>query len=567
MTEPTRPIRQPTVDRDGSLVAHTVATPTSFKIRARVTVGSRKVIPVIFVPGIMGSNLKVRGDVALPEGAGIVPGEAAWRPPNGAFDAWREARKWEKRDPAQRQVILDPALLEVDNMGELDYAACSLEQQEMRERGWGEVHAASYGSLLVDLQRQLDKTFRVNSRGERDVREYWKRVMKCDPARWGVRSIEPVTEAELEKYAGYQYPVYAVGYNWLASCAVSAQRLGRRIKEIKQYWTSRKHECEKVILVTHSMGGLVARACAKLSAGNSDDIAGVIHGVMPALGAPVVYRRLACGTEGAHYDKGPLDNRRADLFSEIVGSTAAHTTPVMATSPGVLELLPNQFYPQPWLIVRAVSTVNNEQRHRDLLTLPQGNPYDFYRDMSPWYSMVNLALVDPARRYQTKNGGARDVVTRAIDRAEKLHKQVLADTKVVNGAEVSQPYYHRNTYAYYGADDEHRAFGQILWAAQEPVGNNALLTPGNVKQATPIAYLERGAREVEVEGSYRVRFKAWTQEVAGDDTVPHQSGAGPKPYIKQIFATRGYGHQTSFEHSDMLLLTRHLIVKIVQGLK
>jgi hypothetical protein len=57
------------------------------------------------------------------------------------------------------------------------------------------------------------------------------------------------------------------------------------------------------------------------------------------------------------------------------------------------------------------------------------------------------------------------------------------------------------------------------------------------------------------------------QEAPGDDTVPLQSGAGPSSHVSLVFPTRGYGHQESFQDSNMILLTRHLIVKIVQGLK
>jgi hypothetical protein len=57
------------------------------------------------------------------------------------------------------------------------------------------------------------------------------------------------------------------------------------------------------------------------------------------------------------------------------------------------------------------------------------------------------------------------------------------------------------------------------------------------------------------------------QDAPGDDTVPRQSGSGPTPHVRQIFATHGYGHQDGFQQSDVLLLTRHLIVKIVQGFK
>jgi hypothetical protein len=142
-------------------------------------------------------------------------------------------------------------------------------------------------------------------------------AMQGDPLqRWGVRSVAPLTEAELEKYAEYQYPIYACGYNWLESCGESAKRLERRIENIIAWWKTRKHECNQVILVTHSMGGLVARACAKRI---PDKVLGVIHGVMPALGAPLAYRRLACGTECENPANDTLDNYKAGKFADIAG--------------------------------------------------------------------------------------------------------------------------------------------------------------------------------------------------------------------------------------------------------
>jgi hypothetical protein len=568
VTEPTRPIRQPVVDTDGSLVAHTVATPKSFKVRARVTVGSRKVIPVIFVPGIMGTNLRVRTDVPLPSGLDLQPGDPAWRPPNGKIAGWKEASKWGKRDPVQRQWILDGAILEVDDSGELDYSTYMLSAQEMRERGWGEIHAGSYGDLLVQLQRHLDNTFWVNSEGRRAVREHWKRVMSCDPARWGVPMVQAVTEGELEKYAAFQYPVYAVGYNWLESCAVSAVRLRKRIDEIKKFWTDRKHECQRVILITHSMGGFVARACAKMNAKDQSDpgdIAGIIHGVMPALGAPVAYRRIASGTEGKNFANDFVDNLKATKFAEIAGETAAATTPVMAVSPGALQLLPTHLYPKPWLLIKTVSTLNQRDSVRDLLSLPSGNPYDLYRDMDSWYRMIDPQLADPADKYTNRPGGVKTVIVKAIDEAERFHTETLTTTKTEGTTKVRIPYYHPNTSAFYGADEELRTYGQIRWVAREPAGTGTVLTKGNLRTAKLVGSTVAGVREVEVEGRCRLQFQIWPQDEAGDETVPHSSGNGATAYIIQTFATRGYRHQESFAQADMLLLTRHLIVKIVQG--
>lgn len=557
MTEKIRPLRDPLVAQDGSLVVHSVATPEAYDTRGAATVGSHKVIPVIFVPGIMGTNLRMRSDAPLPEHHPLAAGAAAWRPPNSSVGGLREANKWGRRPPDQRQTILHPDMLEVDDTGELDSSGCSLEHKVMRERGWGEIHGDSYGMLLYELQSHLDMTFRLNALKQREVRDHWKCVMQCDPwKQWGVRDVQPITVAELEKYAAYQYPLYAVGYNWLQSCALSAQRLERRIGEIIAWWQARRHECEKVILVTHSMGGLVARACAKRIPGR---IAGIIHGVMPALGAPVVYRRIACGAESCAASGMSIsslyEKYRAQKIAEIIGQTTDETTPVMAASPGALELLPNQLYPRPWMHIRVMRRPYGERETAyDYLHLPSSeNPYNFYRDTQSWYRLINPALADPAGLYQNRSGGARKIIGDAIGAAEKFHTE-LAD------------YYHEHSYAFFGNDKEHLSFGKIRWTAQEPAAANVALSWSNVRAARFVEHTEDGARVVEVEGSYRLRFQPEPQDAPGDDTVPAQSGAGPAGEVAQVFPTRGYCHQNSFEDSNMVLLTRHLIVKIVQGL-
>jgi pimeloyl-ACP methyl ester carboxylesterase len=554
MTEKIRRIHDPTVEPDGSQVVHSVATPESFDIRAGTTIGSNKVIPVIFVPGIMGTNLRVRREVKLPEGYPLEPGDPAWRPPNSKAEGLWEVHKWSNRGPAERQLILNPNFVEVDDTGELDIGSCSLTREVMRERGWGEIFHGSYGGLLYELQSHLDMTFRVNALGQREIREHWKTVMKCDPWRqWGARNVERVTEAELVAYAAYQYPLYAVGYNWLQSCAVSAKRLERRVNEIIRWWQGRKYECAHVILVTHSMGGLVARACAKNIPGL---IAGVIHGVMPARGAPVAYRRIVGGTEKSSPSNDAYENYVAEKFAQMAGQTTAETTPVMATSPGVLELLPNQLYPRPWLHVRVMRTTGKKHYAYDYLHLPkEDNPYDFYRDTKSWYRLINPALADPRGLYVRRLGGVGKVIANAIGAAEKFHRE-LGD------------HYHKPSFAFYGNDKSRLSYGQIRWVAHEvPASTNLALTCGNVEKARFVGQTEDGARIVEVEGKCRLRFDLDQQDSPGDDTVPQQSGAGPAAHITQIFPTVGYGHQDGFGNSNMILLTRHLIVKIVQGLK
>ena len=553
MADPTRPLPNLVPQADGSWTGRTVLTPTSFTTRGLFTLPPSKVIPVIVVPGTMGTNLRAATHPALQANEALNPGEPAWRAPNGTFEGLKTARKWKSFDPKTRQQILNGRALEVDTRGDIHLPTearhYGMTEGEVRARGWGEVHWDSYGNLLYGLHVGLNHTFEMDtSDNVRVICRHWKDVMACDPAKWGVRNIDRLTEPELEKHAGYYYPVYACGYNWLASCEASAQRLRQRIQDVIDFWRNRKRECAQVILVTHSMGGLVARACAKEV---PEMILGVIHGAMPALGAPACYRRIACGTERWSPSNGGIDNKRAECVSDILGERPASTMPVMANSPGALQLLPTHLYPQPWLHVALVSRVNNKDVARDIVHLPVGNPYDLYRDFASWYRLVDPKLADPA---QTQRGDLQKVertLKAAVDAAEQFHRQTLGD------------YYHPDTYAFYGADPDHMSFGAVRWVARDP-GEGAVFTDANLRRAVQVKYGETGGRRVRVEGHSDLHFVPARQDVAGDGTVSHQSGVGPRGKVRQLFDIRGFDHQGAFNHDAVLLLTHHLIVKLVQ---
>ena len=553
MADPTRPLPNLVPEPDGSWTGRTVLTPTSFTTRGLFTLPPSKVIPVIVVPGTMGSNLRAATSPALHANEVLSPGDPAWRAPNTTFDGIKTARKWKAMTPKTRQLMLDVGTLQVDSRGDIllppEARNYGMTEGEVRKRGWGEVHWDSYGKLLYGLHVGLNHTFEMDSSDNvRVICRHWKDVMECDPAQWGVRSIDRLTEPELEKHAGYYYPVYAFGYNWVASCEKSAEDLRAHIKDITEFWRNHKRDCRQVILVTHSMGGLVARACARKV---PEQILGVIHGAMPALGAPACYRRIACGTERWSPTNHGLANKTAEAVSDILGDRPAATMPAMANSPGALQLLPNHLYPQPWLHVCLVSKVNNKDVARDVVHLPVGNPYDMYRDFVSWYRLVDPKLADPA---QTQRGDLQKVernVKAAIDEAEHFHRETLGD------------YYHPNTYAFYGADPEHMSFGAVRWVARDP-GAGAVFTEANLRGAVPVNYSEKGGRRVRVEGRTDLQFVPARQDVAGDGTVSHQSGVGPRGKVKQLFDIRGFDHQGAFQHDAVLLLTHHLIVKLVQ---
>jgi pimeloyl-ACP methyl ester carboxylesterase len=555
MADPTRPLPNLVPQPDGSWTGRTVLTPTALKTRGMFTMPPSKVVPVIVVPGIMGSNLRAARDLKKPANKVLKRGEAAWRAPNGIVEGIYAARTWKGRNPISRQQMLDGRTLEVDDTGSialpLEARNYGMLEKEVRERHWGEVHWGSYGNLLYGLHVGLNHTFELSPLDDlRVLCRHWKDVMACEPERWGVRSVEKITQKELEKHAGYYFPVYACGYNWLESCEESAKRLRERIEETIKFWTDSKRECSKVILVTHSMGGLVARACAKQI---PDRILGVVHGVMPALGAPACYRRIACGTESWSPSNGSVDNTKAEFVADILGQRPELTMPVMATAPGPMQLLPNHLYPGPWLHVCMLGRVNNKDVPRDVVHLPVGNPYDLYRDMDSWYRLVDPALIDPAGNFRNGNRSAKGAVLEAIDHAEHFHRETLGT------------YYHPNTHAFYGADPLHKSFGAVRWVARDP-SSGAVFTESNLRRATLTGYRETVGRRVKVEGRTSLDFVPARQDVSGDGTVPQQSGAGPRGKIRQLYEMRGLDHQEAFNDEGVLLLTHHLVVKLVQEL-
>ncbi|KFC63521.1 triacylglycerol lipase [Massilia sp. LC238] len=576
MREPTRPLPPLVPLSHGGWEVNSFMSSADYTIRGLGLVPPNKIVPVIVVPGIMGTNLRAKqkprlGRVEDERNKMVKPGQPTWRPPNGELEGFNASRVWDRYTPQQRQLLLDPATLEVDPTGPVIIPDAEdgyvLTERELRERGWGEVYADSYGGLLYGLQTRLNQTFGFDEQGKkRFVKQHWKDVMACDPQRWGLRQFASLTEDHLVKHAQHYFPVYAFGYCWLHDCKSSAELLEKRILEIIDSWKKAKRQCSKVILVTHSMGGLVARACAKRI---PDKIAGVIHGVMPALGAPVAYRRIASGTESSTPNNLPLKKFEGSRTAMILGSSTSKTTPVLATSPGALELLPNHLYPQPWLHVRVIRFVGGVQgtnhtgktgvsgyqtKPYDALSFPNANlqnPYDLYRDMKSWFRLINPDLADPAGKYSQTEKGVRQVIRAAIGAAESFHK-ILDD------------YYHPNTYAFYGDDRSQLSYGQVRWVAIQQAGSTTALTPANLTAGQYIGETDTGQRRVLVDGKNELRFAPDQQDARGDGTVPHQSGAGPAGKVKQVFATEGYDHQESYNNEHMLMLTLRLLTKIVQ---
>jgi pimeloyl-ACP methyl ester carboxylesterase len=134
------------------------------------------------------------------------------------------------------------------------------------------------------------------------------------------------------KFGGAKTPVYAVGYDWRQSCAKSGTYLETRINGILK----ENDPADQVILITHSMGGLVTRSALRQSPGLRGKVLGVAHVAQPVAGAVVLYRRLFTGM------LPKLDG--IDNLVKILGNSPYEFIVPMSGILGVFELLPTQQY-------------------------------------------------------------------------------------------------------------------------------------------------------------------------------------------------------------------------------
>lgn len=552
---------------DGAQVAKASSTPRDDQRGCEMHVLPSRTIPVVFIPGIMGSNLKVtpQRQAELKKTTDV-----SWRP-----EATMEALAVIFKSPAQRQMLLDPLATEVDrydlsnpaadkrhgNVEDVAYlhdgpqgecASTDKEAQQQRDRharlrGWSEVFFGSYGGLLQTLESQLNQMCR-----DGQVRSEWAsgahKVIGVPPTEWGGNGGEALLPSELQTVSDAWYPVHAVGYNWLRSNGDSAKEVAKRIREIIAYYQQRQFDCEKVIVVTHSMGGLVGRALIHPDFGNAQDVvAGVVHGAMPAVGAAAAYKRIRMGFEGTGV--------KGYLFKKVVGDTGPKVTAVLANAPGGLQLLPSERYGPGWLKAKVGD--------QEVLSLPESDPYtEIYTAQDKWYRLITPEWVNPAG----KKDSSILFAFRHLSSARKLHAAIC-------------DHYHLETYLSYASDVKQQAWGDVVWqTGKAPFfhgGTGQHLGLEKLHVGTPaeewqidqddgdgVAVLKDGRPE-----HVGQRFGAQIADPAqaGDGTVPaDRSAQDPvrQGKVKIAYQQTGYEHQDSFKHNEVQASTLHAICKI-----
>nr|WP_082664668.1 hypothetical protein [Burkholderia ambifaria] len=505
---------------DGSLHYASVSSPSDDS-HAVCHMDPDRVIPVIFVPGVMGSNLMNNNN------------QAVW-----VVNSGPSMLPWAWKDAAYRKQTLDPANTKVFDGGDLPKGTL-LTDAEKKARGWGTVSKKSYGDWLVWLQDALDDAHTGTNYGQNGLRNSLIKQLVAP-------GLDTLSEKEVELSYQYKMPVHAVGYNWLKSNKDSGEHLSREINRIINEYKER-FRCEKVIVVTHSMGGLVARYSSEIE-GFRDRILGIVHSVMPTLGSATAYKRVKAGWESG-------DTFKDGIGRKVLGATAAEITAVFAQSPGPLQLLPTKNYGNGWLKIRDGDRFYSLPR--------KGDPYsEIYTQRGKWWGLIDDKLINPLDKNKINLDGDWIAYANLVDKQVRVFHDAISDR------------YHEYTYVFYGDDEKHKTWGDVVWR-HTPSKRN-LLSPSPPPISEPFK-LE--GKWDSFDGIQRVidpskksfppqeEFVLQSADENGDGTVPIRSARAPAPYAKACVAFEGVEHEGAYNPLPCRLFALRAITRLVSNVK
>ncbi|WP_233429580.1 esterase/lipase family protein, partial [Raoultella ornithinolytica] len=479
-----------------------------------------KAIPVIFLPGVMGTNLM---------GSGEGGGNPIWR----GDSELKVYGQWAGKSGDKRRDLLNPDTTKVDNRGDINQTIYSPLSDDgklfptRRERGWGEVLSFSYGKFLSVLQGALTDDWQqaLNNYGKPAPEKngvlsqlVGKSLAESKYAEITGESV--LTQQELNHFQNFLFPVHVYGYNWLQDNKTSAEGLVAFIDRTIDLY---KNHCghgmpfpagqEKVIIVTHSMGGLVARYASQVS-GAKDKILGIVHGVIPDLGSPAAYRRMKVGA------------KQEGMAGAVLGNTAKELMPVLARAPAPLQLLPSAKYLSgaPWLTVEGAGEDGSDVK------LPQTrDPFgEIYLNKTLWYRLYESDIIDKDEAVSQSNWTN---YVRLVDKPVRKFISLMD-----SGG------YHPNTYAFYGhkiASD-----GTLAWR------KTAINYPKNIHESD--RQLPNNYREIPLPFNRSQMYVVTSSKTPGDGTVPVESLSAicGNSEIKSILAT-GVEHQGAYDVSSL----------------
>jgi len=460
----------------------------------------KEVVPIVFVPGIMGSRLKNN------------KGEKVWDPDAPIFMLRKYGLLWDTAAKKKKLIVgdtFDEAFL-VPYADDKDHNEDKFEEDfpGASERGWGTVAWSSYGKVLARLQTQS-----------------WSPAVK----------------------AAFDLPVYALGYNWTASNTASGKKLKELIDSLKK-----KHKCEHVVVVSHSMGGLVTgSALYDHSCGPS--ILGIVHGVLPATGSGAAYWRMKAGFERTDF--------KSRIAAWVLGTNGEEVTALLGNMPGGLQLLPSKQYTANdgeagWLQFA-------DHDGKVVAKRPKGgDPYEeIYKNKTDYWRAVNPAFLDPGKKPgvgHTDADEAWNSYVAFVDKAKAFHDRVKLDRDVP-------------TRLFYGVGKKYLVPDRVLYKMEEygwkQVAGEILKLSVKTTLATALAgpfgagavLAHNGITHSDWWGSRggfrtRVTKEGVTFEVTlqagdggGDGTVPESSGKAVKAKATPYEAV---GHEPAYTYDS-----------------
>jgi pimeloyl-ACP methyl ester carboxylesterase len=526
-------------DKDGRPLTTTRLTPESDTNTVAILQAPLVVIPIIFIPGIMGTNLQ------------NLDGTVVWNPPNmdgvgPLANAIGQLIKYKFTNAAERQTALNPLTTQVYYSGSVD-AEGAISNELARIRGWGALSRSAYQPMISRLQKELNKIMEMGK-----IKAPWDGDALREPSDYGEqKGQKALTEDDLKHAANYRFDVWGGGYNWTKSNRDSSLELIDYIeKTVLASYAKVNEKADKVILVTHSMGGLVARAICNIH--NYSKVLGVVHGVMPATGAAATYHHARCGYEG--------------VAATILGRNAAEVVAVMGNSPGALELIPSAEYNggKPWLKLGGLKDENPQ--------LPVADPYDEIYKSKDWYGLIpqrNEYLLDPAKintkaisadsESVEKKRTLRIIFDGKIDKVQDFHKEILKK-------------YPKPAYVTYGDDAGQKTWSTVHWKGDELFDYIALDAISDNQNGK----ISVGSKD----GPIPLEFGKALEP--GDGTVPAVSGAAPSDFgVTAMFRqgdqgtgnyvktntkgkAKGYEHQDSYNDVRAQWATLYSIIKIAK---
>lgn len=490
-----------------------------------------KVIPVIFIPGVMGTNLmtgKTGNNKQIWRGDSVIDTYFGWAGKNGQI----------------RRELLNPDTTMVDDRGVVSSSSCGEDSlfPARKKRQWGQALYFCYGTflsvlqgaLLDDWQKDLAKNASEQGGdhpGNGILKELVGKKLGTEESSEAV-----LTEAELQHFEKFLFPVHVFGYNWLQDNAESAKKLVTYIDDIIGMY---KHDhghgmaLEKVIIVTHSMGGLVARYASQIL-GCQNKILGIVHGVIPDLGSPAAYRRMKIGA------------RQEGGAGIVLGKSATELMPVLARAPAPLQLLPSAKYigGAPWLTIKG-----GDADGRDLILPKTGNPFkDIYQNRTLWWRLYESDIIDKDKATSEKNWS---------EYSDLIHDIVQPFIKKLDST------YHQNTYLFYGEKID--SDGALTWKKTSITYSKK--TPESDKK------LPNDIRDVPLDYNKSQMYQLTSSRTPGDGTVPVESLSVIRSYsgVKSVLATN-VAHQDAYNVDSMaditsrpsVQFTLRAIVKMVQ---